>query len=105
MYMLGHKRQVFNIFLNFMIRSDHYAYFYGISAESPGALLQFSLSKSDGDCLFMAYHMWGSQMGSLSVYVMESEKVSVTAFSGDQGNKWHCIGIDLLLQGPSTVSY
>ncbi|XP_056008636.1 uncharacterized protein LOC125664112 [Ostrea edulis] len=83
---------------------DYYAYFYGSSAESPGAFLQFSLSKSDGDCLFMAYHMWGSQMGSLSVYVIEGEKVSVTAFSGDQGNKWHCIGIDLLLQGPSTVT-
>ena len=53
-------------------------------------------------CLILSYNMYGFSMGSLNVYMNNSDgKNLVTSKTGDQGESWHTIHVDLT----STNSY
>uniref|UniRef100_K1QJ93 Uncharacterized protein n=1 Tax=Magallana gigas TaxID=29159 RepID=K1QJ93_MAGGI len=77
---------------------DSYAFFYEEKNEESGAILEFTVQESNGNCLFLAYHMWGSHMGSLEIEVYKTTANSwetVKKFNGNLGNMWHCNGIEL----------
>lgn len=77
---------------------EFYAFFYEEKNEESGAILEFTVQESNGNCLFLAYHMWGSQMGSLEIEVYKTTANSwetVKKFNGSLGNMWHCNGIEL----------
>ena len=53
-------------------------------------------------CLILSYNMYGFSMGSLNVYMNNSEgKNLVASKTGDQGKSWDTIRVDLT----STSSY
>ncbi|CAH1274043.1 CSMD3 [Branchiostoma lanceolatum] len=64
------------------------------SSGSTGATASLALPiiRSDGQhCLRWFYHMYGSDMGTLNVYVSQPQypDMLVWARTGDQGNRWH----------------
>ncbi|XP_061188831.1 uncharacterized protein LOC133197008 [Saccostrea echinata] len=78
----------------------YYAYFDVRDEKETDAVLE--IPYANGRCLFFAYHMWGSQMGSLWVNVTEDEE-PLFAQAGDQGNEWHCVSTELPLDRLSTI--
>jgi len=63
-------------------------------------LVKSGLSFSNNKCLSFYYHMYGSSMGTLNVYVGSRKIFSKT---GDQGNKWHKASVDVTDSSASTV--
>ena len=56
--------------------------------------------KSGSYCARFAYHMFGTQMGSLSVFLLEPplKPVQLWRNSGNQGNRWHLAKLDFKAQ-------
>jgi len=77
-----------------------------IEASSPrvqgdnAKLEKSGLSFSTKKCLSFYYHMYGSSMGTLNVFVGSRKIFSKT---GDQGNKWHKASVDVTDSSASTV--
>ena len=48
-------------------------------------------------CLTFDYHMYGSEMGTLSVYTEDSSSTQTQLFtvSGDQGDTWRSAQLDI----------
>lgn len=63
-------------------------------------LVKSGLSFSTKKRLSFSYHMYGSSMGTLNVYV-GSKKIFTK--SGNQGDKWHKASVDITEPGASTV--
>lgn len=77
-------------------QGEFYAFFYGAKNEESGAILEFSVEDSNENCLFLAYHMWGSHIGSLKIEVYRTNSWDTKkTLTGNQGNMWHCNGIDI----------
>ncbi|XP_062618707.1 uncharacterized protein LOC134280307 [Saccostrea cucullata] len=83
-------------------QGEYYAYFYGNETVTDAIL---EIPNANGGCLFFAFHMWGSQMGSLWVNVTTEEGVQpLLVKEGNQGNEWHCVGIALPINPLSTIN-
>ena len=64
-------------------------------------LVKRGLSFSTTKCLSFYYHMYGSSMGTLNVYVGSNK---IFTKSGDQGNSWHKAAVAIISDpGASTV--
>lgn len=71
-------------------------YIYSDSFNFGEATLELTNLETDVNCLFFAYHMWGSQMGSLKVEVKdEGQWKPVEQYTDYRSNEWHCSGIFL----------
>lgn len=51
----------------------------------------FEKTDGNGKCLVFWYHMYGSSIGRLNVYVKQGNKLGNPLWSdtGNQGNNWH----------------
>ena len=63
-------------------------------------LVKGGLSFRTKKCLSFSYHMYGSTMGTLNVYVGQRK---VFTKSGDQGNQWNQATVDVTDAGASEV--
>ena len=64
-------------------------------------LVKSGLTFSTTKCLSFYYHMYGSSMGTLNVYVGSNK---IFTKSGDQGNSWHKAAVAIIPDpGASTV--
>ena len=71
-------------------------YIYSDSFNFGEATLELTNLETDVNCLFFAYHMWGSQMGSLKVEVKdEGQWKPVEQYTDYRSNEWQCSGIFL----------
>lgn len=58
-------------------------------------------------CLRFSYHMYGSGMGTLNIYVRkdsDNSKTNIFSLSGDQGDQWHSKEITLSEHGKYKVN-
>lgn len=79
--------------LNFIV--GHYMYIETSSPRKPGdyARLEtpaFDATDGNGQCLVFWYHMYGSGIGRLNIYIKRGKKLGSPAWttSGNQGNRW-----------------
>lgn len=70
----------------------HYAFIESSAPRVPGdvARLQSTQFQASTQCLHFWYHMYGSGIGTLNVYVVTSSgNKTVWSLSGNQGNAWN----------------
>ena len=71
--------------------------YYYVEASSPAQegnkawLLSNKFPATAGRCLSFWYHMYGSSIGSLNVYLVDEDNKATLVWSksGDQGNQWN----------------
>lgn len=69
----------------------------GISEGEKAKLLSQTFPQTGGRCLTFWYHMYGSGMGELNVYIkpITGSLRKVWSLSGDQGNEWKMAQVTL----------
>ncbi|KAL9953476.1 hypothetical protein ACROYT_G040898 [Oculina patagonica] len=82
--------------------SGNYMYIEASSPRKPGENAKLVLTVPNSrqqSCLSFYYHMYGATAGSLNVYSGNNKVFNV---SGDQGNKWKIMEINIYLQSEIT---
>lgn len=74
-----------------------YAETSGIDQNKKARLLSRTFPSTNGRCMSFWYHMYGSGMGQLNVYIEPAKGVAtkIWSLSGDQGNEWRMKQITL----------
>jgi len=72
----------------------------GMSQGDNAKLVKGDFSFSSRKCLSFYYHMYGSTMGTLNVYVGQKKIFTKT---GDQGNQWKQAMVNITDPGASEV--
>lgn len=74
-----------------------YAETSGIDQNKKARLLSRTFPSTNGRCMSFWYHMYGSGMGQLNVYIKPAKGVAtkIWSLSGDQGNEWRMKQITL----------
>ena len=79
--------------------TGHYVYAEtsGIDQDKKARILSRTFPSTSGRCMSFWYHMYGSGMGQLNVYIEPAKGVAtkVWSLSGDQGNEWRMKQITL----------
>lgn len=75
-------------------------------ASRPASILDVAIVKSPTfldhyKCLSFWYHLFGRKMGSLKVYALQDtlEPVFLAEISGDIGNQWRSMQVELSITG------
>lgn len=77
-----------------------YAETSGILKGDQAQLVSRTFPATNGRCMTFWYHMYGSGMGDLNVYVnINSTKHKVWTMSGDQGDEWKMARVTLVSKG------
>ena len=86
----------------FLFTTGKYAYIEatGMSQGDNAKLVKGGFSFSSRKCLSFYYHMYGSTMGTLNVYVGQKKIFTKT---GDQGNQWKQAMVNITDPGASEV--
>ncbi|XP_048750866.2 fibropellin-1-like [Ostrea edulis] len=78
-----------------------YYYYFEASKRTPGDPYYFFdngvLFENKVHCLSLYYHMKGSGMGTFAIYTYKTSYVEHFSISGNQGNQWHKLELDLPL--------
>lgn len=76
-----------------LLRLGHYAFIEASAPRVPGDVARLQSTQfaaSTTQCLHFWYHMYGSGIGTLNVYVVTaSGNQTVWSMSGNQANTWH----------------
>ncbi|MCR9171336.1 MAG: T9SS type A sorting domain-containing protein [bacterium] len=86
--------------------TGNYAYTEASSCSGNTAILEATCILLDVDYTFdMGYHMFGGNMGTLSVELFDGINwTTLTTISGDQGNAWQTMSLDLSAWTGTSVS-
>ena len=77
-----------------------YAETSGILKGDQAQLVSLTFPATKGRCMTFWYHMYGSGMGDLNVYVnINGTKHKVWTMSGDQGDEWKMARVTLVSKG------
>ena len=77
-----------------------YAETSGILKGDQAQLVSRTFPVTNGRCMTFWYHMYGSGMGDLNVYVnINGTKHKVWTMSGDQGDEWKMARVTLVSKG------
>ncbi|XP_077864896.1 meprin A subunit beta-like [Saccoglossus kowalevskii] len=90
--------------------SGHYIYIESSNTSNgnKARIVSPSFSATNGSCLTFYYHMYGSHMGTLNMYIYNDGDVMgspVWSTSGDKGNQWNSLMVYLVRQSHFKVTF